>query len=89
MSVEVLRAHITAMYAAHGDVKEACSVLLAHERKATNSMEELHGSLSVLAEALQRATRTQRALAQALALDPDLLASNRPLVEPLLEGSIE
>jgi hypothetical protein len=86
-TIEDLRAHVQVMRTAHGDVSEASARLLACERRATNSMSELHGSLSALGEALQAATKAQRALAVLLALDPDKLAGDGPVVEPLLEGS--
>lgn len=83
-----LRAHVQAVRTAHGDVSEASARLLAYERCATNSIQELHGSLTVLGEALQRAAKAQRELARVLALDPDKLAGDEPLVEPMLESTV-
>jgi hypothetical protein len=89
VSVETLRLVVTEMKSAHADVDSAVSALLFYERQSTNSFSELHGSLERLGEALQRATTAQRELARVLALDPDKLTSQEPLVAPLIEGTTD
>ena len=89
MTLEILRTLTREMKSAHADADDAAASLLHHERRESNSISELHGALSVLGDALQRATTAQRELCRVLALDPEKLTAQEPLVPPLLEGTAE
>lgn len=67
-------------------VQNTATTLLTLERVGAKSVAVVHTALSNLGEALQEATKAQRALAGVLALDPDKLAADEPLVAPLIEG---
>lgn len=66
------------------ELKDATQHFLGAMR-ASQSLERLHRAAEALGEALQGATEAQRALVLVLALDPDDLTADGPLVPPLLE----
>jgi hypothetical protein len=89
MSLQTLRVLVGELKVAHAEAEAAAGALLACERKAQNSIDDLHKALSVFGAALQRATTVQRELARVLALDPDKLVADEPLVPPMVEGTAE